>query len=199
MPERSSPVLAAVLAGGRATRLGRSKPSAPLGGRPLIHYPLAALASAGLEAVVVAKPDTPLPDMGVPVWKEPAQPAHPVCGIVHALGRCAGRPLLVVAADMPFVTGPLLSWLAATSGGALVAQTAGRLHPLLARYLPEDRPVLVDALERARPLTAAVEALAPRLVGEDELCAFGDPRWLTFNLNTPADLAAAERRLAAGS
>jgi molybdopterin-guanine dinucleotide biosynthesis protein A len=53
--------LGAVLAGGRGRRIGGAKPTADLAGRPLISYPLAALAAAGIEAFVVAKPDTELP------------------------------------------------------------------------------------------------------------------------------------------
>jgi len=67
--------LGVVLAGGRGSRLGGAKPTAVLAGRPLISYPLAALAEAGLEAVVVAKPDT---DLG---------------GRPLARGRPGGRPL----------------------------------------------------------------------------------------------------------
>ena len=54
--------LGAVLASGRGSRLGGAKATAELGGRPLISYPLVALAAAGIEAVVVAKGDTELPD-----------------------------------------------------------------------------------------------------------------------------------------
>lgn len=49
-------VRGAVLAGGRGSRLGGAKATVELGGRPLISYPLAALAAAGIEAFVVAKP-----------------------------------------------------------------------------------------------------------------------------------------------
>jgi molybdenum cofactor guanylyltransferase len=50
----------AVLAGGHGRRLGGTKPTAELAGRPLISYPLAALEAAGLAAFVVAKPSTDL-------------------------------------------------------------------------------------------------------------------------------------------
>lgn len=52
--------LGAVLAGGRGSRLGGAKAMAELAGRPLISYPLAALADAGLDAFVVAKPSSGL-------------------------------------------------------------------------------------------------------------------------------------------
>ena len=69
--------LGVVLAGGRGSRLGGAKPTAELAGRPLISYPLAALAEVGLEAVIVAKPDTDLPPLDVDVLTEPAEPVHP--------------------------------------------------------------------------------------------------------------------------
>ena len=53
--------LAVVLAGGMSRRMGRPKALVPLGGRPLIAWPLAAAAEAGLEAVVVAKPGLSAP------------------------------------------------------------------------------------------------------------------------------------------
>ena len=76
--------LAVILAGGLSLRMGRPKALVPLGGRPLIAWPLAAAAEAGLEAVVVAKPGSALPPLEVPVWDEPEAPSHPLTGLVAA-------------------------------------------------------------------------------------------------------------------
>jgi molybdopterin-guanine dinucleotide biosynthesis protein A len=65
--------------------MGAPKALAELGGAPLIARPLAAAAAAGLDAVVVAKEDTALPVLAVPVWHEPAEPVHPLLGVVTAL------------------------------------------------------------------------------------------------------------------
>lgn len=184
--------VAAILAGGRGRRLGRPKPTAALGGRPLIEYPLAAARDAGLQAVVVAKPASALPPLEVPVWREPAAPWHPLCGLVCALSRAAGRPVLAVACDMPFVTAPLLGALSRGGGAAVVPRAGGRLHPLLARYGPEALPPLTAALEQGAAMHAAVAAVGVREIDEAELTAFGDPRRLLLNVNTPADLALAE-------
>jgi molybdopterin-guanine dinucleotide biosynthesis protein A len=99
-------VAGAALAGGRARRLGgASKACVALAGRPLVTYPLAALAGAGLARVaVVCKPSTALPSLpeGVERWEEPAEPIHPALGIARAL-ELADGPVLVVATDMPWV------------------------------------------------------------------------------------------------
>jgi molybdopterin-guanine dinucleotide biosynthesis protein A len=184
---------AAILAGGRARRLGGEKPTAELAGRPLIAYPLAAAAGARLEPFVVAKGETVLPQLDCEVTVEPDLPVHPLRGILTALEH-AGGPVLVLGCDMPFVTAPLLTWLAAWDPPA-VAEVDGRIEPLLAIYGPADAPRLEAALEREGPLREAVTRLEPQRVGEAQLGRFGDPRDLARSVNTEADLAQAARLL----
>jgi molybdenum cofactor guanylyltransferase len=183
--------LGAVLAGGRGRRLGGNKATAELNGRPLYSYPFAAIRSAGLEAVVVTKPgEAPAPSREVRVLEEPLEPRHPLAGIVGALGL--GRPVVAVACDLPFVAPGLIELLAAAHEPLVVPTLAGRPQPLLARYEPSLLPRLEAALVREEPLSRTVEELGPRLLDEDELARFGDPRRLLFNVNDPDDLREAE-------
>jgi molybdenum cofactor guanylyltransferase len=206
---RTDSALGAVLAGGRGSRLGGEKAAVELAGRPLISYPLSAIEAAGLEAVVVTKSGEGLsrsrgsfqtyfvrkePRDGPRVLEEPPEPRHPLCGIVAALRL--GRPVVVVACDLPFVAPGLIELLATAAEPLVVPVLDGRLHPLLARYEPSLLPQLEAALEREGPLTRTVEALGPRLLAEDELARFGDPRRLLFNVNDPDDLREAEALLA---
>lgn len=180
--------LVAVLAGGRGRRMGAPKALVELGGEPLIARPLAAAAAAGLEAVVVAKPDTALPALDVPVWREPAKPVHPLLGIVTALER-AGRPVVAVACDIPFVPAALLARLAAGPEAAVFV--GGRLEPFPARYERAALAKLRAALARGAALRATLAALEPQVLAEAELAALGDPARLVASVNTPGELAAA--------
>jgi molybdopterin-guanine dinucleotide biosynthesis protein A len=170
----------------------------PLGGRPLIHHPLAAASGAGLETVIVAKPTTLLPPLGGRVLLEPEDPSHPLCGVITALELAAARTpapaVVMLACDMPFLTSPLLAWLARLDGAAM-AHVNGLAQPLLARCLAEQLPALRDALSERRSLTAAIEALRPRLLRERDLARFGRPERLCFNVNDPEDLRRAEEWL----
>ena len=132
-----------------------------LGGRALVEWPLAAAREAGLEAVVVAKAATALPLLEVPLWIEPDEPSHPLAGLVCALERAGGRPIVAAACDMPFVGAELLARLAAAGGAA--AARAG--HPFPGRYEPSALPVLRDALAREAPVREALAALAPGRAG----------------------------------
>ena len=189
--------MGAVLAGGASRRMGTPKATLELGGRPLLEYPLAAVQGAGLEPAVVAKPDSPLPPLAVPRWNEPAEPSHPLTGIVAALTAARGRPVLAVACDMPFVTAELVADLAARGDRAdlVLPETRERLHPLLARWDPALLPALHEALAREAPLHELAWELDAERIGEAELRRFGDPRRLLFNVNAPGDLERAAAML----
>lgn len=169
-----------------------SKPAAVLAGGPLIARPLAALGRVCDPVAVVCKRDTPLPTLpgGVQRWQEPDEPRHPLTGIVHAIERARG-PVLVCAADMPFVDADACRALIEAfevGGRCVVAEADGRLQPVLGVYDSE----ALDAL-RAAPadaaLTATVEALSPVLVWL--------PDAVVASVDTPEDLAAAEVALSA--
>jgi len=185
----------AVLAGGRSSRFGAPKALAELGGRTLLERALESVAAAGLEPVVVARQDSPLPSrLPGQVVHDPPGDAHPLRAIGAALRD--GRAAVVLPCDMPFVPAPLLAWLAALSEPLAVAEIGGRLQPLLGRYSPSIAAELEAAAERSEAVSAAVLALGARRVSEEELRRFGDPATIGFNVNRPEDLACAGRLLA---
>ena len=179
----------AILAGGMGRRLGGVKPAMLLGGRPLVEYPIRAAREAGLDAVVVAKRDSPLPQVDCPVVYEPDSPQHPLCGIVAAL--MSGGSATAVACDMPFVTPALLARLCG-SRKTTFAQLGGRPQPLLARYSGSDLPSLETALHAGRTMRETLSLLDARALPEHELARYGDPARLCFNVNGEEDLRVAE-------
>jgi molybdopterin-guanine dinucleotide biosynthesis protein A len=188
--------IVAILAGGRSTRMGRPKAGVELAGKPLISHPIDAARAVGLEPWVIAKPGSVLPPLECRILEEPEQPSHPLTGIVTALRATAPWAVLALGADMPFVEDKLMAWLASQTA-TTVAEVDGRLEPLLARYDAADVERLARALERGSPARDAVRDLDPKIVAEEDLRRFGDPRVLSFNVNTPADLREAERIIAA--
>ncbi len=176
-----------VLAGGLGRRIGGAKAVVELRGRPLISYPLEAMQASLGEVMVLAKADTELPSLsGVTVWVEADPLRHPLVGIVEALGAASGRPVVVCAADLPFVTAGLIARLAtaAARGASAVVTGCGEIvQPLLARYEQSAGPHLAEALRAAAPprLRDAVGALVTVRLEVD------DPEVL-FNVNAPEDL-----------
>ncbi len=182
-----------ILAGGVGRRIGGAKALVELSGRPLICYPLQAMRAALGDLVIVVKPDTQLPRLpGVAVWIEPPAPRHPLVGILHALGLAAGRPVLVCAGDLPFVTPDVVSELARADPGdapAVIAACQGAVQPLLGCYQPRCiEPLRHAARQENIPLMTAVAEIEPRLL------ELSDPE-LLFNVNTPDDLLQASAML----
>jgi molybdenum cofactor guanylyltransferase len=175
----------AVLAGGDGRRIGGDKATIELAGRPLLHYPLAVVRATVDEVAVVAKAFTVLPslDADVTIWLEPDAPRHPLAGVVHALVRARGRPVIVVAGDMPFVSRALVNALARerTRGAlAVVPRAGGRVHPLCARY-EQSALAALTAFDPGATLEETVGALRPRILDWPEEEPF-------FKVNRPEDL-----------
>ena len=188
--------MGAVLAGGSGSRLGGAKATVELAGRPLIAYPLEAIEKTGLDVVVVAKRDTPLPpDLAAPVWYERDEPEHPALGITTVLQRAPTESVLVVGCDMPFVTTELLAHLASLPYPLAMPSAGGRLHPLIALYARGLATGFAFLLGRDESLQQTVAELGPHLIDESELEQFGDPERLLFNVNTPEDLERAAELL----
>jgi molybdopterin-guanine dinucleotide biosynthesis protein A len=173
--------------------MGAPKAAIELAGRPLIAYAIDAIVAAGLEPVVVAKPDSEIPDVDCPVVRETEAAQHPAAGILAALRAGGNGPVVVVACDMPFVAPQLVAWLAAVDAPAAIPRVGGRLHPLLARYTPTVELALETAVREATPLQETAAGLRPLIVERGGLSRFGDPERITFNVNDRDDLAAAER------
>lgn len=192
MSRRDEPV-GVVLAGGLGRRIGGAKALVELNRRPLISYPLEVVWRAVGNVTIVAKIDTKLPSLpGVAVWIEPDEPRHPLTGIVHALGVAEGRPVMVCAADLPFVTAGLVRRIAGTDCGAapaVIATGAGGPQPLLGCYQPPALEPLSQALQRRDvSVREAVSALHPLLHEVDDAEAL-------FNINSPDDLLQAAAML----
>jgi molybdopterin-guanine dinucleotide biosynthesis protein A len=175
--------------------MGTPKAVLELASRPLVARVVGTVGSAGLDPIVVAKPDSPLPRLDCRVLSEPSEPHHPLTGIVTALGASAGRGVVAIACDMPLVPAKLLTWLAQLEEPVAVCRHNGQLEPLLGRYSPEVCEQLLESLEAGAPMRAAVAALDPYVIPEDRVARFGDPERIFFNVNTPDDLAEAERLL----
>ncbi|WFB08521.1 molybdenum cofactor guanylyltransferase [Streptomyces sp. LX-29] len=187
---------AVVLAGGAARRLGGAdKPGLSVGGRPLLDRVLSACADAGRTVVVGPRRTT-----GRPVrWTREAPPGGgPLAALAAGLGEVTAPVVLVVSADLPFLTAATVRALRAGLGGAaggdgvLSTDASGREQPLVAVYRAE-------ALRRELGLLAAehgtLSGLPLRLLtAELSLGRLHQPT-ASFDCDTWDDIGAARARI----
>ncbi len=188
-------MVGAVLAGGLSSRMGEPKATVELAGRPLAARVVGIVGSAGLEPIVVAKPDSPLPPLDCRVLSEPSEPRHPLTGLLAAINASAGRGVIAIACDMPLVPARFLTWLSQLEEPVAVCEVGGRLEPLLGRYSASAAETLAAALAEGAAMRDAVALLDPYVVGERQIERFGDPARIAFNVNSREDLERAERML----
>jgi len=200
-----SGVAGIVLAGGLARRMGGGdKGLLRLGGQTILERVIARLRPQVAVLALNANGDPArFADCGLPVLPDAVGGfAGPLAGILAGLDWCALRTscrwLASAPCDTPFLPPDLVARLreAAKGQGAAIALAAsgGRTHPVVGLWPVDLRGDLRQALvaEGVRKVDAfagrhAVATVAFETAGVDPF----------LNVNTPADLAAAEGALAA--
>lgn len=201
-------VAAAIIAGGRARRLGGvAKPFLRVGGRTIAERQLAVLRPLfGRVLAVVAQPadGPPWLDLGIEVVADAVPGAGPLAGVAAALAAVpADGAVVCVAGDLPFLSAALLVALRDAPAGALVvAPRAGdRAEPLCARYAARLRPEVQTRLASGRlALHRLIEAADPSIwIEGSALAALDTGSRSFFNVNTAEDLARAETLARSGA
>ena len=190
--------LGVLLAGGQGRRLGLAKPKAlvPVAGRTLLEHALGIMGPLCDERLVCAPAAIELPPIDAIRVHDPG--LGPLAALVAALGRRAFDRALVLGVDLPRLQVAALAALGGRLGRAsAVVPVPGTWPQPLAMWLaPAAASALAakfDAGERA--LVPAVLSIADLdLVQEEALARLPGGVEAFLNVNTPADLAEAERR-----
>jgi molybdopterin-guanine dinucleotide biosynthesis protein A len=194
-------VSAAILAGGRARRLGGvDKASLPIGRARIIDRQLAALSAVTDDIRIVADDRERYAGLGLRVIADVIPDAGPLGGLYTALVDAAHQRVLILACDLPFVTPALLHRLAAESDSpeqvdraidAVVPRSARGLEPLCALYMKDCAGAARARIERGDLKVAGFLAdLRLRELGPEALAPYDDGS-LFENVNTPHDHARA--------
>ena len=178
-------------------RFGGPKGLERVGGLRIIDRVVAALDAAVSDLYLAANDagaNAWLP--GVPIIQDAIPGGGGLSG-VHAALAASGRAVLVLAWDMPFVSGDLLRVLSArcatVDAAVPISASPVGMEPFCACYAPSCLEPLERAL-RAGQFGAARFVRRLRAVDwltDAEARAFGDPAQLYFSVNTREDLSAA--------
>jgi len=188
----------AVQAGGRSSRMGRDKGLVELAGQPLVEHVIRRLAGLTQDVVITTNHPEPYHGFGHRTAADRHAGAGALAGLATALEAARGDPVLVVACDMPFASRALASYLLAlsTEAEAVVPRPGGEYEPLFAVYRRACLPAIERALHEGRKrVVSFFPFVRLRAVEEAEAHSIDDDPYCFFNVNTPADLAEAERRL----
>jgi molybdenum cofactor guanylyltransferase len=186
---------AVILCGGESRRMGRPKAWLPFGPELLLQRVVRLAGTVATPVVVVAAPGQDLPALPaeVSIVRDEISGRGPLQGLAAGFGALGDEVDLAYATstDVPFLEPRWITHLAELIGDADLAipSIGGYYHPLAALYRRRAvLPAIVELLghDRLRPFFL-VEAVATRVVLEDEMRVV-DPQLGTLrNLNHPED------------
>ena len=193
---------AAILAGGAAKRMGgRPKAFLRLGQGRIVDRLISLLAPLFDEVLLAVRDTEPYEHLGVRVAKDRFEARCPLTGLHAALSEARHEYVFVTSCDAPLIQPELVQALKRRATGrqdVIVPTHDGWYHyPLCAVYSRNCLPHVEAALKQGRhQLVRFFEAVRLDAVPLSELQRY-DPELLSlFNVNTPEDLAEAERLLA---
>lgn len=192
----ASSVAVAVLAGGQGSRIGGSKPLIRFAGKTLIDRAFERACEWSNLVTVSIRSPRQLGESRYPWIEDAVGIDGPLSGLASALEwtrRQGAEALLTIPCDMPFLPDDLAPRLLGELGklGAAVASSGGELHPVCSVW----RDTAIWEVSRY------IESGRRSLKGFAEHLGFVAVEWPTapydpfFNINSPADLAAAEAML----
>jgi molybdopterin-guanine dinucleotide biosynthesis protein A len=195
----ATPCTGVILAGGLASRYaGLPKGLERIAGSRIIDRVARVLRQTTDDLLLIAN------DPGADDWLPGVRRAADVLpglgslGGIHAALHHARRAALVVAWDMPFVPANLLAALRAAGEtvDAVVPTSDSKrgVEPLCAFYAPSClRPIEQRLAAGDRRVVAFFDDVRTVRLPAETVSRFGDPAIMFMNVNTPDDLALAER------
>ncbi len=192
-----------VLAGGKGLRLGRNKALEAVGSRNLLQQAISNISFLKSAIIIVTAREQSLPQFidypGLRVVTDIYPDKGPLGGIYTGLIMSDSFYNLVVACDMPFVNADLLAHqrdvLFSDNMDVVVPSSRKGLEPLHAIFRRETcLPAVREALDAGEQrLISWFPRVRVRVLLPEETNPF-DPRGLMFfNVNTPEELAQAEK------
>lgn len=190
---------AIILAGGKSSRLGRSKALQVIEGKNLIQWVIDRLATLSTEIIIATAHGEAIPcssAVRIKTVVDTYPGKGPLVGIYSGLIASSSSRAIVVGCDTPFLSVSLLEYMTkiCSKFDVVVPRIKNKLEPLCAVYSKHCSSPIQSLLEqdelRIRKLFSMVRV---KYVEEDEINRF-DPAHLSFfNINSHADLDRARK------
>jgi molybdopterin-guanine dinucleotide biosynthesis protein A len=182
------PLAAAILTGGRATRMGGiRKATLRIGGRSIIERQLDVLRgiAAPIFAVSSAAGEA---EGGLEIVRDRFSDRGALGGIYTAIEASPHDRVLVVGCDMPFLSAPLIEYMNGIDADIVVPRSERGYEPLCAIYSRGCAAAVRARIERGQ-LEASVMPDGVRVVevGSETLAEYDAHGLLFVNVNTPHD------------
>lgn len=183
-----------ILAGGKSSRLGRNKALQVIGGKSLIQWVVARLATLSTEIIISTARGDAIPCSSTAKITTVADiypDKGPLGGIYSGLIASSAPRAIVVSCDTPFLSAGLLEYMTRipSTFDVVVPRIKDRVEPLCAVYSKDCVDPIQELLQQNElKIIELFPMVKVRYIEEDEVDSF-DPEHLSFfNINSQADL-----------
>ena len=190
-----------IQAGGRSSRMGQDKALVRLGGRPLVEHILDCVEDLADDLLLVTNTPTQYLHYGLRMVGDDQPGAGALPGLRTALRHATDQYVLVVGCDMPFLNQGLLRYeidkAFETGRDVIVPRWDNQFQTMHAIY---KRTTCLTAVENALAdqqtrMISFFPSVLLHKIEPDEVAQFDPHGRSFFNINTPEDLAEAEKML----
>ena len=190
-------------AGGKSSRMGRDKALVPFFGGTMIEYILKQVDGFGLDTTIITNSPNDYRFLNLPLFPDVIPDWGALGGVYSAIYHAPQETCLVLACDMPFVNRALLEYLITLvpSHDAVIPRldpTGNKMPAFAEPFRAVYRKTCLEPIKKVielgqRRVISFFDQVNVRFVDRVEVEHF-DPGLKTFfNVNTPEDLAEAER------
>lgn len=181
-----------ILAGGKSSRMGTNKALLLIDGKTVIERIVDEVKETVDELLIVTNSFEEYEFLNLPMVEDVWKGMGPLAGIHAGLNRSSHDKNLIVACDMPFVSGKLGALLLheLVDFQAVVPNIEGQLHPLFAAYHKNVSEKVEECIkENQLRIRAFLQQTHTKIVNEEELKNLGFRfRELDFfNMNHPEE------------
>ena len=138
---------AAILAGGKSSRMGTDKSFLSLEGKPFISRIISELND--FDEILISANDDSYKNLGVPVVADEKTDSGPLEGILRVLEKSTNEHVFVCASDMPFITKSVPTYLlqfVSSDYDLYVLTSGGKFQPMCAIYTKNCIPQIKKCL-----------------------------------------------------
>ena len=196
--KKQEDIAAAILAGGKSTRMGRDKALLELSGKPFIQRVAEVLQGVFSQVVVVSDHGKQYAFLGLPVVEDTYKNCGPLGGMHAALSKTGADAVFFCSCDVPFLSADLIRYVVNRKLHDDVTLVLGgnSLQPLCGVYKKSCLTVIDKQLKRGNySVHKCITKLHTTILSQPSEYRNSTIHPLT-NINTPADY---ERCLKASS
>lgn len=195
-------VSAAILAGGKSSRMGKNKALLEVRSCRIIDHALNELHQVSDDVLLITNSPEVYNDINVRTVADILPGYGPLSGIHSALVHAQNPLVLIVACDMPFIDAKLAQYMIniASDFDVVVPKVDGYYEPLFALYGKPCIKVIEKCIAQGkRRVIDIFPEVKVKCVREEEIASVTDLELVFYNVNTPKELALAKKLIEGGT